>query len=164
MFVSDQFEGLAKNDFKKDSVLVEQFAWNELVAKSELPDKPSIQKEYTVDVTKYLGKPMTLAIHYQAIDDTKNSMPRYNFSEMYIENVRKDGIVSKFMPSQYGFTAVNMMCNHNLKPGWHEDQPRVWHNDQQHSRHLELGKCTERWLLHRRWWQEYRQQERLARF
>lgn len=58
---------------------------------------------------------MTLAIHYQAIDDTKNSMPRYNFSEMYIENVRKDGIVSKFMPSQYGFTAVNMMCNHNLK-------------------------------------------------
>ena len=115
MLVSDQFEGLAKNDFKKDSVLVEQFAWNELVAKSELPDKPSIQKEYTVDVTKYLGKPMTLAIHYQAIDDTKNSMPRYNFSEMYIENVRKDGIVSKFMPSQYGFTAVNMMCNHHLK-------------------------------------------------
>ena len=83
---------------------------------------------------------MTLAIHYQAIDDTKNSIPRYNFSEMYIENVRKDGIVSKFMPSQYGFTAVNMMCNHHSEPGWHEDQPRVRHNDQQHSRHLELGK------------------------
>lgn len=117
IFISDKFPGLSKQNFKEDSVLVEKFAWDEAVPKANLPQgqkKIDQALSYDIDITDYRDKEMTLALHYQATDDKKNSMPRYNFIEMYIENERSDGFVSRYWPSQFGFTAVNMMCNHYL--------------------------------------------------
>lgn len=116
MYVSDSFTGLAKNNFKADSALVEDFAWNELVPQADLPQAPGsakTAKAFDIDMTPYLGKRIALAVSYQPKDNSA-AQPRENFVGMKIVNTMKDGTTSTLYAGNFGFTAVNMMCHHNL--------------------------------------------------
>ncbi len=116
MYISDTFPGMAKNNFKADSALVEQFKWNDLVDPATLPTAPSnaakaVQVE--VDLTPYLGKRVAIAARYQGHDNSA-AQPRVNFVGMKIVNQMKDGTSSELYAMNFGFTPVNMMCHHNL--------------------------------------------------
>ena len=116
MMISDSFTGLEKNNFKADSALVEHFDWNELVPQADLPQAPGNAKSakaYDIDMTPYLGKRIALAIAYQPKDNSA-AQPRENFVGMKIVNTMKDGTTSTLYAGNFGFTAVNMMCHHNL--------------------------------------------------
>lgn len=112
MFCSDDFTGLLKNDFKSDSVLVESFGWNDLVAQSELPQKPET-KTFNVDLNEHLGKPFTIAIRYKALNNSSNQ-PRVYFKNLQIVNTMKNGQQTTLPAGALGFTALNMMNNHHL--------------------------------------------------
>lgn len=125
MYISDHFQGLAGNDFKADSVLVESFDWinfePELTDvngnKATLPQAPVANAnkatEYMVDIKKYFGSPITFAICYKGLDNTVNQS-RMNFSEFYIENIMKSGAKTTLYAGDFGFTPINMMCHHDL--------------------------------------------------
>lgn len=116
LYISDSFTGLAKNNFKEDSVLVEGFAWNNLVDPSSLPSAPSNAAhatKYEVDFTPYLGKRMTIAACYKPTLNTA-AQPRVNFVGMKIENTMKDGSVTTLYANGFNFTPINMMCHHKL--------------------------------------------------
>lgn len=116
LYISDQFPGLAKNDFAKDSVLVEQAQWSTLVKPEELPTAPGNAAgalSYEIDMTPYLGKRFALAANYHGRNNTA-AQSRVNFVGMRIENTMKDGTSSVLYASGFGFTPVNMMCHHNL--------------------------------------------------
>ena len=116
LYFSDSFTGLVKNNFKEDSVLVEGFAWNNLVDPSSLPSAPSNAANATkleVDFTPYLGKRMTIAACYKPTVNTA-AQPRVNFVGMKIENTMKDGSTTTLYADGFNFTPVNMMCHHKL--------------------------------------------------
>lgn len=112
MFYSDDFTGLEKNNFEKDSVLVESFAWNDLVPQSDLPQKPE-SKSFTVDLMAHMGKPFTLAIRYKPQTNSGNQ-PRVNFQNMKIVNTMKNGQQTSLSAGSLGFTALNMRNKWNL--------------------------------------------------
>lgn len=126
MYVSDNFPGIAGTDFKADSVLVEKFEnWTDIepTFKGEdgnalpLPQKPAGDergaKVYTADLTNYLGKSLTFAMHYKGLNNSA-AQPRYNFTEFYITNKLKNGDVTTVYANSLVFIPVNMMCNHGL--------------------------------------------------
>lgn len=116
MMISDNFTGLDKKDFKADSALVESFAWNEVVPQADLPQAPGNAKSakaFDIDMTPYLGKRIALAIAYQPKDNSA-AQSRENFVGMKIVNTMKDGTTSTLYAGNFGFTALNMMCHHNL--------------------------------------------------
>ena len=126
MYISDNFPGLNKSDFKADSALVESFAWTDFEPKlvnaktgeaATLPQAPvanaNLATEYTVNLSEYLGKTITFAFHYQGLDNSVNQS-RMNFSEFYIVNKMKNGTETTLYANNFGFTPINMMCHHNL--------------------------------------------------
>lgn len=111
MYIADSFRGLSKNDFETDSVLVEKFAWNELIPKNELPQQPvSSAKDallYNVDLKPYLGKQVTLAICYKGVDKT-NTQSKFYFIDMQINKAFNNGQSESNPAKNFGFTPVNM--------------------------------------------------------
>lgn len=114
---STSWEGLNKNDFKADSVAVENFDWNELVAEADMPttilNNANKAVVYDIDMAPYLGKDFTLALHYQG-KTAETNQSKFYFVNMYIENKLKSGKSTKLYAGNFGFTAINMMCHHNL--------------------------------------------------
>ena len=92
MYISTDFSGLYKNDFEADKKMVEEFQWSDLVSVDDLPTNIQQTHDYEVDMTPYLGKDITLAISYKG-QDLANIQGRYNFTNMKITNVYKDGTV-----------------------------------------------------------------------
>lgn len=116
LYLSETFPGLAKNKFEADSVLVEGFAWNDLVDPSKMPIAPSNAANAThfeVDFTPYLGKRMTIAVCYKPVSNAA-AQPRVNIVGMKIVNTMKDGTTSTLFAGDFNFTPVNMMCHHRL--------------------------------------------------
>lgn len=119
MYISDSFEGLMKNNFKADSVLVESHSWKELVPQSELPQIPlgSAAKalSYSIDMKPYLGKRTAIAICYKAILNT-SSQPKVYFEGMKIENKMSNGQETSLYASGFGLTPLNMKYKHWTTP------------------------------------------------
>lgn len=116
MFISDGFGGLYKNDFERDSVLVEGFDWDDLVPQDSLPQAPGSAgsaKSFDLDLRGYLGRVFTLAIRYRPLDNSA-AQPRVNFAGMVIRNRMADGSESCLYAGDFGFTAVNMCCGLGL--------------------------------------------------
>lgn len=115
-YISESFPGLAKNAFKEDSTLVESFSWKNLVEPAQLPTAPSNAanaSSYEIDFTPYLGKRITIAACYKPHTNTA-PQPRVNVVGMKIVNTMKDGTSTTLYASGFNFTALNMMCHHNL--------------------------------------------------
>lgn len=114
---STSWEGLNKANFKADSVAVENFAWDELVPEDDMPktilNAANKAVHYDIDMTSYLGKNFTLALHYQGKTKETNQSKFY-FVNMYISNKLKSGKETKLYAGNFGFTAVNMLCHLNL--------------------------------------------------
>lgn len=107
MYISTDFGGLYKDDFAVDSKMVEEFQWNELVPVEDLPTKANQTLDYEVDMTPYLGEDITMAISYKG-QDLANVQGRYQFTNMKITNVYKDGTVIEVPAAEFGFTALNI--------------------------------------------------------
>ena len=107
MYISTDFSGLYKNDFEADKKMVEEFQWSDLVSVDDLPTNIQQTHDYEVDMTPYLGKDITLAISYKG-QDLANIQGRYNFTNMKITNVYKDGTVIEVPAAEFGFTALNI--------------------------------------------------------
>lgn len=110
ILISDTFEGLATNDFKADSVLVETHEWQTLIPQDELP-KTATTISYDVDMTPYLGKRIAIALRYEGIDNSA-VQSRFQFNNMAIVNTLTNGLVTNFSASSFGFTALNMYYTH----------------------------------------------------
>lgn len=108
MYVSDEFPGLYKNDFGADCQLVKDFGtWKDWVPADELPKKAGEKVFKEMDLTSYLGKNMTLAIHVHP-HDASTIQPKLNFSQVKISNVLKNGVKTEIFASSMGFTPVNV--------------------------------------------------------
>lgn len=110
VLISDNFPGLATNDFKSDSVLVEAHEWQTLIPQSELP-KASGTLSYDVDMTPYLGKRIAIALCYKPFDITQ-TQSRFQFNDMAIMNTLKSGVETNLTAESFGFTALNMYYAH----------------------------------------------------
>lgn len=111
VYISDSFPGLAKNNFEADSVLVEQFAWTELIPQDQLPQKAVANAQgatpYDFDLKSYLGKKITLAIRYKGISNT-GPQSKFYFVKMQMEKAFNNG-QSEIKPANgFGLTPVNM--------------------------------------------------------
>lgn len=72
IFISDNFPGMAKNNFEADKLLVEGFDWTYLIPTEELPVKVESNTKsysYTKNLASYLGKQITIAFHYKGGQD-----------------------------------------------------------------------------------------------
>lgn len=106
IYLSETFPGLFKDDFAADCNLLNEFSdWKELVPQSELPKKANEKKSYKISFSEYLGKNITLAVDYHP---EKADQPKVNFSNFKIENKLTDGTVNTILPSNMGFTPVNI--------------------------------------------------------
>lgn len=119
MYISEEFPGLAKNNFKEDSVLVEKhladglwktlIAQNPTVAEEGQPAFPTAATTtpFELDMKSYLGKRIAIAICYQGQDNTA-AQSRFYFKDMQILNTMTNGQQTKFTASSFGFTPINM--------------------------------------------------------
>ena len=126
MYMSENFPGIAGNDFEADAKLMNEFQWTDFASRLTdkdgknitLPQAPvgNIKQapEYSVNITDLLGKRIAFAFHYQGLKNTA-AQPRFEFSQFYIENKMKNGTTSKLYAGDLGFTPINMQCKENLE-------------------------------------------------
>lgn len=110
ILVSDNFPGLATNDFKADSVLVEEHQWQTLIPQNELP-QTATTLSYDIDMTPYMGKRIAIALRYEGVDNSA-VQSRFQFNNMGIVNTLENGLVTNLSASSFGFTALNMYYAH----------------------------------------------------
>lgn len=117
MYVSDDFSGMAKDNFTEDSVLVEGYDWDYLIDPSEMPNiihgSASKATAYDVDMSSHLSKEFTIAIRYKAKLNTY-AQPKCYFVGMRLVNAMKDGTTTTLYAGSFGMTPLNMLCHHNL--------------------------------------------------
>lgn len=110
ILISDDFPGLANNDFKSDSILVEEHEWQTLIPQNELPQTAKTLT-YDVDMAPYMGKRIAIALRYEGIDNTA-VQSRFQFNNMAIVNTLENGLVTSLTASSFGFTPLNMYYTH----------------------------------------------------
>ena len=88
VLVSDQFNGINGSNVDQDKQTVENCEWTEVFAQEELPTKPNSTSEtaessktFTFELSSYLAKEITIAVHYNPIDNS-NTMPQLNIMDM----------------------------------------------------------------------------------
>ena len=113
IYISDDFPGLAKNNFESDSILVESHQWNDLVTLEELPQSPILSADeavkYNIDLKPHLGKRFTIAIRYLVTETVeKLRQPGIFFEKAQIVTTLKNGISTTMYPSSWGLTPLNM--------------------------------------------------------
>lgn len=111
---STDFVGMYKNDFYKDSLLLEETQWNELIPQAELPQvagtKPednNVYVDYKIDMKPFFGQNITLAVRYEGLDNTK-TQTKVTFRDMKITNVMENGDKIEVNASSFGFTPINL--------------------------------------------------------
>lgn len=122
MYMSDNFPGIAGNDFESDVKLMNEFAWTDFGPKLTdkdgnnitLPQAPSKSMEYSVNITDLLGKRIAFSFHYLGLNNS-DAQPRFEFTEFYIENKMKNGTTAKLYAGNLGFTPINMLCKEDLE-------------------------------------------------
>ena len=115
MYISDSFKGINKRNFEADSTLVVNTVWNDLVTQTDLPQKPNTTYVADIDLTKYLGKPVTIGICYKQLRVSQQAgAPRMIFSDMKVVNTMKNGQTITLDANSFGFTPLNMMNKWNL--------------------------------------------------
>ena len=113
VLISKNFEGLAKNKFEADSVLVEQHdGWETLLSTEDLPN-PTGTKTYELDMLPYLGERVALAFVYKGIANDQ-TQPKVYVQNLQVVNQMTDGTSTSLAASSLGFTPLNMMYKHNL--------------------------------------------------
>lgn len=112
ILISPSFAGIKGNDFESDSVLVETSEWEALVEQSKLPTAVTkTDAEYSVDMSKYLGQRVAIAIVYKGVtNDAVQS--KFYFKNMKITNTMTNGQTTALTASSFGFTPINMYYRH----------------------------------------------------
>ena len=114
VYISDEFPGLSKDNFENDSILVEQFEtdgrWKEIVN-----EYPAISKtqSYSIDVSEYIGKKVTLAICYRGLKNNA-AQSTFRFDQMCFTDVMKNGQTTQYSAGSFGFVPLNMKNKWNL--------------------------------------------------
>ena len=113
IYISDNFPGLAKNNFENDSILVESHPWNDLVSPEELPQSPILSADeaikYNIDLKSQLGKKFTIAIRYLVKETTEElRQPGIFFENAQIVTTFKNGTSTTLYPAAWGLTPLNM--------------------------------------------------------
>lgn len=110
---STEFSGMYKNDFYKDSLLLEETQWQELIPQSELPQVAGGENDrdkfvdFKVDMEPFFGQNITLAIRYEGLDNTK-TQSTLTFRDMKITNIMENGDKIEVNASSFGFTPINL--------------------------------------------------------
>lgn len=110
---STEFSGMYKNDFYKDSLMLEEAQWQELIPQSELPQVAGGDNDrdkfvdFKVDMKPYFGQNITLAIRYEGLDNTK-TQSTLTFRDMKITNIMENGDKIEVNASSFGFTPINL--------------------------------------------------------
>lgn len=124
--ISDQFPGIAKNNFDADKQLLEEYeGWTSLLDKSSTGEYPSIVWSTEAEATKrenvkwlthelksYQGKEITLAIHYEGQKNT-SAQPKFFFMNMKMIKTFTNGETLEIPVNNFGFTPVNVCRKEN---------------------------------------------------
>lgn len=116
VYISGEFPGLSKDNYESDSVLVEQYEndglWKEIVAQNEYP-AINASKSYSIDVTEYIGKNVTIAICYRGLaNDVAQST--FRLDQMCFTDIMKNGQTTQYSAGAFGFVPLNMKQKWNL--------------------------------------------------
>ena len=114
IFISDNFPGMAKNNFEADKLLVEGFDWTYLIPTEELPVKVESNTKsysYTKDLASYLGKQITIAFHYKGGQDGAVRQPKFSFNNIRIELAFNNNKSETVYAKNLGFTPLNIVNN-----------------------------------------------------
>lgn len=110
VLISDNFKGLTKV-YETDLQTVSNFEWSTLAASTEMPapnkDEKLGTKEFTNDLSAYLGKEITVALHFKTLDNS-NTMPRVYFKNMQLNLDFNNNQGSITLASAFGFTPLNI--------------------------------------------------------
>lgn len=109
-YISTEFPGLAKDDYESDSVLVEQYedgGWTEFLTEDQFPKVSSSHTSFSIDMTDYLGKEVTIAIRYKSVNNS-GVQPVLECNLMHFTNHLNNGLTTQYSCSSFGFTPLNM--------------------------------------------------------
>lgn len=110
---STEFSGMYKNDFYKDSLMLEKTQWQELIPQTELPQvaggtgDEDKYVDFKVDMKPFFGQNITLAVRYEGWDETQ-TQAKLTFKDMKITNKMANGDIIEVGASQFGFTPINL--------------------------------------------------------
>lgn len=109
VYVSDQFQGLALNDFKLDSAAIASHTWTDITALSNLPAAVNTKKQAIVDMTQYRGKNVVIAFHYHPIT-SDDLQPSWQIFDLNLKNslVPDSSLLSTYLASTMGFSPFDM--------------------------------------------------------
>ena len=141
LFVSDDFPGLSK-DAATDNARVADFETNatSLSSNGELLESKFANRTATsFDLTPYSASEMTLAFHYKADFDGKNSLKRWDFYSVAITTVYKNGNTTTLGVADLGLMAFD--CNPNTDP------QHAQHGDPYFDNSSGSGSCSGVWDL-----------------
>ncbi len=114
VMLSADFEGLASDDFHKDSVNITNHVWTNISALCNLPVTANVKKNAEIPINEYRGKNMVIAYRYKAnfVDDWQ---PSWTISDLHIQNTRiTDGSnVSTYLAATMGFIPFDMLNRAN---------------------------------------------------
>ena len=115
VLVSDQFNGINGSNVDQDKQTVENCEWTEVFAQEELPTKPNSTSEtaessktFTFELSSYLAKEITIAVHYNPIDNS-NTMPQLNIMDMNIDLMFTNGKGNTVNAKDFGFSPLNLV-------------------------------------------------------
>lgn len=141
VLVSDQFNGINGSNVDQDKQTVENCEWTEVFAQEELPTKPNSTSEtaessktFTFELSSYLAKEITIAVHYNPIDNS-NTMPQLNIMDMNIDLMFTNGKGNTVNAKDFGFSPLNLVYDLTKLNDSHKKFLR---------RHWEMRKCRMR--------------------
>lgn len=115
VLVSDQFNGISGNNVDQDKQTVENCKWIEVFTQEELPTKTNSisetaesSKTFTFELSSYLAKEITIAVHYNPIDNS-NTMPQLNVMDMNIDLMFTNGKGNTVNAKDFGFSPLNLV-------------------------------------------------------
>lgn len=127
VLVSDKFGGLNGNNVEQDKQSVESCEWTEVFAQDELPtgvnskeETPESSKTFTYQLSSYLAKEVTIAIHYNPIDNSA-TMPQLNVMDMNISAKFKNGKGTEIPAKDFGFSPLNLVYDLTKLSESHKD-------------------------------------------
>jgi len=110
VFVSEDFKGLALNNFVADSTSIATHNWKNISEQANLPTAANVTRTATIPLDEYSGKKLVLAFRYKP-DFMADWQPTWVISNLNIANkmITNGTVVSTYLAATLGFSPFDMM-------------------------------------------------------
>ncbi len=128
VFLSNEFEGLYKNDKQRDSISVETTKWVDVTEECGIPQKVGITSGVlTLSLNEYLGNRLALAFLYSPKDNSQ-AQPVWEIYNLKIINTDKETgeTEGRIQTKDFGFTPLDMYAVTNAYKTVTDNTEGVW--------------------------------------